>query len=311
MQRFSTEDGPGIRTTVFLKGCWLHCLWCQNPEGISPKPEVQWQEDRCIGCGTCITICQENCLHKTENRVIEIDRNKCTGCGDCVENCPANAMQLLGTQVEIGNLVNELGKDQIYFDKSGGGVTLSGGDPLMQCDFTVALLQSLQERGINSAIDTCGICSTACLDKVIPLADIILFDVKEIDSEKHHDFTGQYNQNILNNLIHINNIITNQVPEKILWIRTPLIPDSTATYDNISGIGYFISQNLAGTVQRWELCAFNNLCRDKYRRLGIIWPYVDTPLMTKDELYELEQCAKQSGVRPEIVVATGATRLES
>jgi pyruvate formate lyase activating enzyme len=273
------------------------------------EPQIQWLENRCIGCGTCIKTCPLGCLTKTEQGVV-IDRELCTGCGDCAETCPANAMELLGRQVSLDELVEELIKDQIYFEKSGGGVTLSGGEPLMQPDFAAALLRRLKERGINTAIDTCGVCSTISLDKLLLYTDIVLFDLKQAEPEKHYDFTGLHNQRIFDNLIYIRDYIVKRAPEKILWIRTPLIPEATATRDNITGLGAFITKNLAGVVQRWDLCAFNNLCRDKYRRLGIAWQYASTPLMTKDAVRELEQCAKLSGVDPEIVIATGATRVE-
>jgi pyruvate formate lyase activating enzyme len=309
LQRFSTEDGPGICTTVFFKGCPLNCLWCHNPESISIKPQIQWLENRCLGCSTCIKTCTQGCLTKTDQGIV-IDRGLCNGCGDCAEACPANAMELLGKTVNLEQLINELIKDRAFFEKSGGGVTLSGGEPIMQPDFAAALLRQIKEKEINTAIDTCGLCSTDSLDKVLPYTDIILFDLKEIEAEKHRAFTGQPNGRIFDNLLYIRDYIRNMAPEKLLWIRTPLIPAATATPDNIAGLGTFIAKNLADVVQRWELCAFNNLCRDKYRRLGIAWEYASTPLMTKDAVHELEQCAKQSGVNPEIVYATGPTKVE-
>jgi pyruvate formate lyase activating enzyme len=309
LQRFSTEDGPGIRTTVFFKGCPLNCLWCHNPESISMEPQIQWLENRCIGCSTCIKTCSKHCLTKTEQGIV-IDRELCTGCGDCAEICPANTMELLGKTVTVDALFDELIKDRVFFEKSGGGVTLSGGEPLMQPDFSAALLHRLKEKGNSTAIDTCGVCSTSSLDKVLLHTDVVLFDLKEIDPEKHRTFTGQHNQRILDNLLYIRDYILNVAPEKILWIRSPLIPAATATRDNINSLGAFIAENLSGVAQRWELCAFNNLCRDKYRRLGIAWQYAGTPLMTKDLVRELEQCARQSGVNPEIVFATGPTKVE-
>ncbi len=309
LQRFSTEDGPGIRTTVFFKGCPLRCIWCHNPEGISSEPQVQWLENRCIGCGSCIRTCSRGCLCRVEQGVV-IDRDVCDGCGECAEACPANAMELLGRWVSLDELLNELLKDHVYFEKSGGGVTLSGGEPAMQPDFASALLRGLKERGINTAVDTCGVCSVSALDKLLPYTDIVLFDLKEAEPEKHYSFTGANNQRIFDNLLYIRDYILNQDSRKVLWIRTPLIPGATDTRDNITSLGTFIARNLPGIVDRWELCAFNNLCRDKYRRLGIAWQYACTPLMTKDAVRELEECAKSSGVNPEIVVATGPTRVE-
>ncbi|HIE16797.1 MAG TPA: glycyl-radical enzyme activating protein [Dehalococcoidia bacterium] len=308
LQRFSTEDGPGIRTTVFFKGCPLRCLWCHNPESIATGPQIQWLENKCIGCGTCIKTCQLGCLTKSEQGIV-IDRKVCTNCGDCAETCPANAMELLGKRVSVDELLDELTKDQTYYEKSGGGVTLSGGEPMMQPDFAAALLSRLKEKGINTALDTCGVCSTKALEEVLPHTDIVLFDLKEADPEKHYNFTGHDNQKVFDNLFHVRDYILNQAPQKMLWIRTPLIPEATATSENILSLGMFIANNLKGVVQRWELCAFNNLCRDKYRRLGIAWQYDNTPLMTRAAIQELEQCAKLSGVDPRIVIATGATRI--
>jgi pyruvate formate lyase activating enzyme len=239
-----------------------------------------------------------------------VDRQLCTGCGDCAEVCPANAMELLGRKVTVDALVDDLVKDRVFFEKSGGGVTLSGGEPLMQADFSAVLLQTIKEVGMNTAIDTCGLCSISALDKVLPYTDVVLFDLKEMDSEKHRALTGQNNQRILENLLYIREYIVNSAPEKLLWIRTPLIPAATATRDNVARIGAFIAEKLADVTQRWELLSFNNLCRDKYSRLGINWQYAETSLMTKDMVSELEQCAKQSGVNPDIVFATGPVKIE-
>src|SRR4030042_1390668 len=236
LQRFSTEDGPGIRTSVFFKGCPLGCLWCHNPESISMKPQIQWLENRCLGCSTCIKTCPQECLSKTDQGIV-IDRGLCNGCGDCAEVCPANAMELLGKTMNLEELLDELIKDRVFFEKSGGGVTLSGGEPLMQPHFAAELLHRIKEKGINTAIDTCGVCSTGSLDKVLSYTDVVLFDLKEMDAEKHHPFTGQPNQRIFENLLYIRDYIQNTAPEKVLWIRTPLIPAATATPGNITGLG--------------------------------------------------------------------------
>jgi pyruvate formate lyase activating enzyme len=219
-------------------------------------------------------------------------------------------MELLGKRIGLEEIIGELIKDQAYFEKSGGGVTLSGGEPTMQPDFATVLLRRLKERGINTAIDTCGVCSASSLDNILAHTDIVLFDLKEAETRKHYNFTGHHNHRILNNLVYVKDYVVEHSPEKVLWVRTPLIPGATATPENIAALGAFIAKNLNGVVQRWELCAFNNLCRDKYLRLGIPWKYAETPLMSKSALSKLEQCAKQSGVDPEIVIATGVTKVE-
>jgi pyruvate formate lyase activating enzyme len=310
LQRLSTEDGPGIRTTVFFKGCPLHCGWCHNPESISAKPQLQWLENRCIGCDGCLDACPNGALTRSAAG-IHIDRTRCRGCGTCARACPANALELLGKRMSLEALVSELVRDRVYFDKSGGGITLSGGEPTQQTEFLERLLQRLQEIGLHTALDTCGLCPTSSLDRLLPHTDLILFDLKEIDPDRHARFTGASNQRILENLLYVRNWLASRDlhGEKELWIRTPLIPGATDTQENLTGIGAFIAQHLPGLVARWELCAFNNLCRDKYARLGAAWEYADVPLLARERMDMLEDWAQESGVDPAIVIATGATRV--
>ncbi len=305
--RMSTEDGPGIRTTVFFKGCPLNCAWCHNPESISPKPQVWWVGNRCIGCRTCLSACPEGAICLSESGV-EIDRNVCTGCGTCAAQCPAMAMELLGTVWELEPLVAEVIKDRAYFNTSGGGVTVSGGEPAMQSPLVALFLKSLREKGLHTALDTCGACGREALDRILPYAAMVLFDVKLIDSEEHQQFTGQGNRRILENLVHVAGYVKSHVHPAALWIRTPVIPGATDHAENIAGIGRFLSTQLTGAVSRWELCAFNNLCQDKYLRLGGKWQFEKAPLITSGAMDELADVAKKSGVDPQIVSWSGATR---
>ncbi len=309
-QRLSTEDGPGIRTTVFFKGCPLHCAWCHNPESISSKLQVQWMEVHCIGCGICLKTCPWGSLESKEGAIVR-DRSLCQACGKCVADCPAGAQEMLGSVVGLEELLSELLKDKVYYDKSGGGVTLSGGEPLMQTKFAANLLRRLKENGVSTAVDTCGFCSAASLEMVLPYTDLILYDLKEIDPKKHREYTRQDNRRILENLIFLRDYLTAHPGATALWIRTPLIPGATANRETVERVGKFIRDNLEGRVQRWELCAFNNLCRDKYRRLDMEWKYASAPLLSSQELRELEQIAKQTGTNPDIISATGATRVEN
>ncbi len=309
IQRMSTEDGPGIRTTVFFKGCSLKCSWCHNPESISPHPQAQWIGSRCIGCKTCRDTCPNGALSFTQKGVL-INRDNCKGCGACAEECPSTALELLGKKWTLDSLTAEVLKDKAYFEKSGGGVTVSGGEPTVQAKFVGDFLMRLQRAGIHTALDTCGMCGNGVLDSILPHADMVLFDIKEIDSGKHRRFTGKPNEKILKHLIHVSEHMLICSQPDHLWVRTPIIPGVTATEDNIRGIGKFIASRLHGMVSRWDLCSFNNLCRDKYIRLGLDWPFANTALLTKEFMEELAGIARDSGVNPDIVRWSGSTRLE-
>ena len=305
IQRMSTEDGPGIRTTVFFKGCSLRCIWCHNPESISPQPQVQWIGSRCIGCRTCLDVCPNGALSATPEG-ISIDRTLCNGCGTCVSECPSTAMDLLGEKWPLDALIEEVEKDRAYYDQSGGGITVSGGDPTMQADFVEAFLKGCKTKGLQTAMDTSGQCTKETLLMLLPHVDILLYDVKEIDPSKHKRFTGISNERILENLIHIRDYMNAHGTQKVFWIRTPIIPDATARDESIMGIGHFIAKNLGDVVDRWELCSFNNLCRDKYTRLGLTWHFQDYALLTESFMEHMKEVAKNSGVEPDIVHWSGS-----
>ncbi|MCP4689589.1 MAG: glycyl-radical enzyme activating protein [Desulfobacterales bacterium] len=308
IQRMSTEDGPGIRTTVFLKGCSLKCAWCHNPESIKFRPQVHWVGVNCLGCGTCVETCGSNAVSLSQDGV-EIDRELCSGCGDCADQCPAAAMELLGKKWSPGDLIDEVAKDKAYFGKS-GGVTLSGGEAALQPDFVVQVLKGLAQKGIHTAVDTSGQCPGESLAKLLPHADMVLFDLKEIDPDYHKKFTSCSNKGILENLKFVSEFIRSNEKPAELWVRTPIIPDATAREENILGIGRFIASHLYTSVKRWELCAFNNLCRDKYTRLGLHWIYRDSDLLTRERMVDLASAAENSGVDPEIVRWSGETKGE-
>jgi len=307
ISRMSTEDGPGLRTTVFFKGCSLACAWCHNPESISFKPQVHWLGAGCIGCGICVQTCRDNALAQTDEGIL-INRELCTGCGLCTEECPSTAMELLGRKWHVQDLADELVRDRAYFEQSGGGVTLSGGEAALQQDFCLAVLKELRARGIQTALDTCGQMPEESLAALLPYADILLFDLKEIDSLKHKAFTGSGNEKILANAVFAAKFKKDHIYPKTIWVRTPVIPGMTDTAENIRGLGEFIRNNLTGAVSRWELCAFNNLCRDKYKRLGFDWPLSDLALPEKAQMEALADVAR-SAVTPAIVSWSGSTRL--
>lgn len=309
LQRLSTEDGPGIRTTVFMKGCTLRCAWCHNPESLSPQVQVQRVETNCIGCRSCVAICPQGCLSIVDNEIV-INHELCDACAKCVEECPSAAWELLGKKISVEELTAELRKDLSYFQTSEGGVTFSGGEPLLQTDFCAAVMEQLQAAGIHTALDTCGMVSRSQFEKVLPYTDLILFDLKLMDPHTHQDHTGQHNEPILRNLLFVRDYIRHTGNTKKLWIRTPLIPDATDLPSNLFSIGSFLSSELNSSVDRWELCAFNNLCRDKYRRLGMQWTYEQTPLYTQQELDDRYQWALASLFPQEKLSITGVARVQ-
>lgn len=311
IQRMSTEDGPGIRTTVFLKGCSLSCAWCHNPESISSSKIIQWIESRCLGCGICLETCNNEALIMSDTGEIKIDKEKCKKCFSCVEKCPTLALEIKGETWNIDKLFDEVMKDRVYFEKSKGGVTVSGGEALLQYEFISDFLKRLKEMGINTAIDTCGMCSNTAIKEVLPYSDLVLYDIKLMDNKLHNKFTGQSNEQILKNILFIADIIRREKKPSSLWIRTPIIPNATDSEENIKAIGKFIASNLKDVVDRWELCAFNNLCRDKYERLEIDWIFKNAELMKKDEMDHLVKIAGSTGIDPKIVCWTGGTRLEN
>jgi pyruvate formate lyase activating enzyme len=308
IQRMSTEDGPGIRTTVFFKGCSLACLWCHNPESLSFARQVQWFGTMCIGCKTCIRSCPRGAL-VFEAGGLSILRDKCDQCFKCVDFCPSGAMEIKGTWWSLDNLVYEVLKDRSYFEKSGGGITVSGGDPLVQIDFTERFLSRLKEEGVHTAVDTAGFVSKVSLERMLPYTDLILYDLKLIDSRKHKKFTGADNQLILENAKFLAKYIKEHGrPE--MWIRTPVIPGATDSDENIASIGTFITNELSSVVNKWELCAFNNLCRDKYKRLDMEWDFKEDILLTRDRMNQLTSIARDSCNCGEIVVWSGSVKVE-
>jgi pyruvate formate lyase activating enzyme len=236
IKRFAIHDGPGIRTTVFFKGCPLSCWWCHNPESQSAKPDVLYREHMCVRCGTCIEACPEQArsLGGDGGRP-ERDASCCTVCGSCAEACPSGALEQVGRKTTVSELIEEIERDTPFFDQSGGGVTFSGGEPLAQPGFLRELLDRCVERDIHTAVDTCGFVKPRLLRSIAARTDLFLFDLKAMDSRRHTELTGVNNNLILDNLTLLTRM------GKTIQVRIPVIPSITDAGDNFDAIGRFIS----------------------------------------------------------------------
>lgn len=227
LQQFSTEDGPGIRTTVFMKGCPLCCVWCHNPEGLRASPDLMWYDVRCIGARECLRVCPENALTLT-SQGMRVDRARCNVCGKCVEACPAAALEVIGKQWNAEELLGELLKDRVFYETSGGGITFSGGEPMMQVDFLCQVLPRCKDARLHVALDTCGAVAWERYARALPFVDLVLLDLKIMDTARHRAATGIVNDNILENARRI------AAAGKPMWIRTPVIPGYTDDIDRKS-----------------------------------------------------------------------------
>jgi len=242
IQRYSIHDGPGIRTTVFFKGCPLRCLWCQNPESQTFRQELFYNKERCTGCGRCLTACPEKAIEVVEGHS-RTQRTLCNVCGACAEVCPEEARVLMGKVVSAKEVFEEVDKDAVFYERSGGGVTLSGGEPLAQPEFAIEILRLCKNAGIHTAIETCGHAPWETMERVLKVVDLVLYDLKHMDPVEHRKVTGVSNALLLENLKRIYH--GSQVA---LAIRIPVIPGFNDTPQNMEAIVSFILKDLDASV---------------------------------------------------------------
>jgi pyruvate formate lyase activating enzyme len=260
IKKYAIHDGPGIRTTVFFKGCPLRCPWCHNPEGQAPEPEIMLKSYKCIkDCSECLSVCEERALTKADQALV-IDREKCDACGKCAKVCSSEAIEIVGRKMNPQEVMEEVEKDIIFHDDSGGGVTFSGGEPLFQPDFLSALLIQAKEKDIHTTVDTCGYASSATLEKISDKVDLFLYDIKMMDDQRHKKFTGESNKLILSNLKKLA-----QKGKRVI-VRIPLIPGVNDDEENIRKTAKFI-QSLKN-IKHISLLPYHKLGQDKHRRLS-------------------------------------------
>jgi pyruvate formate lyase activating enzyme len=300
IQRHSTEDGPGLRTTLFLKGCPMRCPWCHNPEGIRPVPELVWYEVRCIGHQGCLEACPAQALEMF-NDGLTVKRDRCDACGECVKACPADALEILGKRMTADEAAEIALRDRVFYQKSGGGVTLGGGEPALQPAFCASLMKTLRGQGVHVALDTCAGTGWNLLRPLVELADLVLLDLKRMDEYQHLQFTGVPLETVLDNAREIVKL------KKPLWVRTPVIPGFTSTEENIRAIARFIRAELP-SVERYELLAFTNVSGKKYQRLDRQWALRKEPLLSREDMESLTAIAGEEGVKA--ACWSGITRLE-
>ncbi len=259
LQRYSVQDGPGIRTTVFLKGCPLRCAWCHNPEGISRKQEIIILENRCVACYECRRVCPVG-SQEPEGGVLPARDERCRFCGKCIAACPSQARQMAGHETTVPDLLQEILRDRMFYEQSGGGVTFSGGEPLAQPEFLRAILRTCKAQDLHTAVDTCGLASTDDLLAIAPLTDLFLYDVKIMDDSRHRRFTGASNSLILQNLRALS-----QVHGQI-WIRVPVVPGVNDSKDDLQAIAHFVSR-LSG-IRQVNLLPYHRIGLAKFQRVG-------------------------------------------
>ena len=293
IQRFSIHDGPGIRTTVFLKGCSLRCGWCSNPESIRLSPEIITRDIKCIRCGKCVEACSQQAITIVENTRI-IHWEKCNYCMKCAEVCPSGAIEAVGRYMTVAEVIDTVGRDASYYRRTNGGMTLSGGEPLVQWQFALKLLQEAKKRGFHTTLDTSGYADWEVLDEVLNYTDLVLYDVKHLDSARHQEATGVPNEQILDNL---RKTVRKAGPK--VWVRHPVIPQFSDSEEELEELCKLIL-TLGPSVEKISLLPYHKFAELKYAATGREYPYQGVPLPSEERMEELKKIAESHSLMVDV-----------
>ena len=293
IQKYSIQDGPGIRTTVFLKGCPLKCRWCSNPECWNKYPEIMFEEGLCVKCKTCVEICPQKCISFDEKKEKPcIDFTKCDFCMKCVDACPSGALRIVGEYMSVEDVMKEVLSDQLFYRNSKGGVTLSGGEILYHSDFALKILKECKKEHLHTVLDTSGYADWSVWEKLIDYVDMVLFDIKHLDSKLHKEWTGVENKKILENAPRV-------AETTRMWVRIPVIPGFNDSNDNIIGTARFASQIGA---EKLTLLGYHELGRMKFDGLNKDYSLRELSPFKDERLEELKKLIKQNKIKIDVTI---------
>lgn len=293
LQRYSIHDGPGIRTTVFFKGCPLRCPWCSNPESLHPYPEIITRDVKCIQAGRCVDACPRQAIAIRGNARV-IDWNKCDQCTKCAAACRARAIEVTGQLMEVAEVVQIVGKDASYYRRTGGGITLSGGEPLLQGQFALEMLKESKKNGWHTTLDTTGYADWDVIERLLPYTDLVLYDVKHMDSVRHREATGKGNERILSNLQKMA-----AIPGVKVWVRRAVIPQFNDDENDVEELSRFVL-TLGRAVEKVSLLPYHKFGEVKYAAMGRAYPYHGIPVGDDERVRTLKQRIESHGIRVDV-----------